>query len=245
MYKTVSYKTVIAQIYRDFKVPHSGWVSDTIEWIGEAIAYMGCHTGYTLTSKEFIVCDHRVKLPCDMEFILGVEYKGHRLNRSGAINHRWKDCNNLKNLPCHLTDSYSLKPNYINTTFKDGCIVLYYYTIGVDCDGFPEVADNVKVKEAITWYIMMKLCLRGLKHQVVDYKICRQEWELAYPRAQNSQKFRDIDDLENFKKAWLGIIPPQNLMDSFWNNEINNVGNGSSLTPGILIPNPLNRTNST
>jgi hypothetical protein len=36
VYKTVSCKAVIAKVYRNFGIVHSGWENDAIEWIGDA-----------------------------------------------------------------------------------------------------------------------------------------------------------------------------------------------------------------
>jgi hypothetical protein len=245
IYRTCSINRVIAQIYRDFKPSHSGWSNEAIEWIGDAIEIMGVHQGYKQVSKRIKVIDHRAKLPCDLEFFLGVEYKNMRLQRSNATNDfapfnddKKESCSCLDNLVCHpVGTSYSLNPNYIHTSFKKGHITVHYKGLETDCDGFPLVPDNAFYREALTWYVIMKMCLRGFKHQIVDFKTAQFEWERTYPKAQNSCNMPDIDDYELFKKTWNGLVRNTNLTNEFFQTAISSGGmfNSAAFPPGSLI----------
>lgn len=237
-YKVVSSKNIIAKVYRDFKPSNSAWIGDAYEWIGEAIEIIGCFTGYELVHEEFQVLDHRVKLPCNIEQLMGIEYKGMRLQRSGGIN-AGDNCSCTKNLVCCQEESYSLNPNYIQTTFQEGCIKLHYNRVPVDCDGFPMVVDRVKVTQAITWYIMRGMLLRGFKHQTVTFADADKLWEKYYPQAQNDLRFTDIDDLELFKKSWLGLVKSTNMTNEMFNTVVTTGNLGVSNTPGTLVPNSL------
>lgn len=236
VYKTVSSDIVIAKVYRDFKPSNSSWIGDAIEWIGEAVEIIGCFTGYKQISKKYTVVDHRVKLPCDIEQLLGIEYNNMRLQRNGGINSK-AECSCLDNLTCSIDESYSLNPNYIQTTFQDGEIILHYYAIDVDCNGFPTIIDNPKVKEAISWRIMRGMLLRGHKHQVVDFKYADAMWEKFYPQAQNACKLSDIDDYEVFKKSWMGLVKSTNLTNEFFNT-VSSPDYSSANAPGTLVTNP-------
>ncbi len=233
-YKTCSVNKVIAQIYRDFKPSNSGWVDDAVEWIGDAISIMRVCQGFTEQNKKFKVIDYRVKLPCNIDMLLGIEYQRHRLEKTNAINQKNK-CSCLNNLVCHPSESYSLNPNYIITTFKEGEITLYWNGIELDCDGFPYILDDAVYREALTWYILMKMCLRGFKHQTIDYKLCRDLWLQEYPRAQNRFRMRDIDDAEVFKKSWLGLVKPTNMTNQFFNSAQYSQVQEDASNPGSLL----------
>lgn len=221
MYKTISANAIIAKIYRDFKPSNSGWVDDAIEWIAEAIDIMKVHQGYKDIPSIVEIIDYRGKLPSNLELFLGVEYQGMRLQRSIAINHINAKCSCLDNLVCHTTESYSLNPNYIQTTFQTGCVTIYHKGLEVDCDGFPFIIDSALYKNAVTWYVMSMMCLRGFKHQTIDYPYCVMMWEKTYPQAQNEHRFADIDSMESFKKMWCGMANSTNLTNQFFNNLTN------------------------
>lgn len=205
VYKTCSINKVIAQIYRDFKPSNSGWVEDAVEWIGDAIDIMKCGGNYTMTSREIEVIDFRAKLPCDIKSLAGIAYKGHRLPRNGGITTKLLNCAEVNNLPQSLSESYTLNPNYINTSFQTGCITVFYLGIELDCDGYPTVIDDPKFREALTWYVLMKMLGRGFKHQTFTYKDAEDRWRKMYPQAQNRCRAFDIDGYEQFKMVWTGL----------------------------------------
>lgn len=238
LYKTCSINKVIAQIYRDLKPSHSGWINDAIEWIGDAIEIMGVHQGFQQLYIKSKVIDHRVKLPCNFEYLLGVEHKGMRLQRTGSINSTNEKCSCLDNLVCAPADrTYYLNPNYINTSFREGEITIYYKGLQVDCNGFPFVPDNAFYREALTWYVLEKMCLRGFKHQTLDFNSARQLWIDTYPKAQNACRQMDIDDYELFKRSWTGLAKNTNMTNQFFNNEgfIFGSVNSGALPPGSLV----------
>lgn len=216
VYKTCSVNKVIAQCYRDYKPSHSGWVSDAIEWIGDAIDIMKTGGGYGEQSKPVEVIDYRAKLPCETDVLLGVSYNGMRLPRSGGLNHKnlKKACVNL--LPEATGQSYTLNPNYINTSFEEGCITVYYLGIETDCDGYPMVVDDAIYREALCWYILMKLIGRGFKHQTFSYADAEARWNKMHVRAKNRCRMPDIDGYQAFKKSWLGAVNTNDPTDVFF-----------------------------
>lgn len=232
VYKTCSVKKVIAQFYRDFKPSNSGFVDDAIEWIADAIDIMKCAQGYCETNREVEVLDYRVKIPCDLDSLFGISYKGMRLTRNGGLPIRRKWNSGLQ----HCTDSYSLNPNYISTSFKEGCITIHYWGLPVDCDGYPLVIDTAKYRDALVWYILMKMLARGFKHQVFDYKTARQMWIESYPKAQNECKMPDLDQMETWKHNFLGLVKNINRADNFYRT------NGASYHSDVFPPGSMLQT---
>lgn len=219
VYKTCSVNKVIAKIFRDFQPSHSGWVSDAVEWIGDAIDIMKAGGSYGELSKLVEVIDYRAKLPCDLESLLGISYNGMRLPRSGGFNHK-----NLKNacvnfLPVCGNESYTLNPNYVNTSFQDGCITVYYMGIETDCEGYPMVVDDAIYREALGWYVLMKMLGRGFKHQTFVYADAEARWLKMYPQARNRCKMPDIDGYQLFKKSWLGAVRSNDPTTVFFNSD--------------------------
>lgn len=210
--KSCSCKKLIADFYRDYKPSHSGFIDDAVEWIGNAIDIMKVSRGYIKTDMDLEVRDYRVKIPCEIESLIAIEYKGFRLRYNGGIKYKEKSCD----IP-YGTHTYTLNPNYIEPSFKEGCIKVYYLGIEVDCDGYPYILDTAKYREAINWYIMMKLVGRGFKHPVfTDYNDLERRWEKAYPKAQNEAKMLGLDQADNLRRNWVSVIPNLNRSDQFY-----------------------------
>ena len=235
VYKQCSVNKVIAQFYRDYKPSHSGWISDAIEWIGDAIDIMKAGGSYGEKSKQVEIIDYRGKLPCDLESLIGISYNGMRLPRSGGVNHKNLKSSCLNTLPDHISESYTLNPNYIHTTFEEGCVTVFYLGIDTDCDGYPMVVDDSIYREALCWYILMKMQGRGFKHQTFSYADAEARWKRTYPQARNRCKMPDIDGYQLFKKSWLGAVNSNDPTQVFFRSvDYQNVKNTAS-PPGTLI----------
>lgn len=237
IYRTVSSKRIISKVYRDFKPSNSNWIVDAIEWIGEAIDVIKCYPALVQKTEEVKVTGYRARIPCDLEVMLGVEYNNMRLPRSGGINIQDYQCSCLDNLTCSPDESYILNPNYIQTTFEEGCVKFHYKGIETDAEGFPTVPDNTIVQEAISWYIMRQMCLRGFRHQTVDFGMANAMWEKYYPKAQNQGKDLDIDGYANLMKTTLGVIKSTNMVNEMFNT-LADANEGITVnTPGTLVTN--------
>lgn len=209
-YKAVSSKALIAKVFRDLNVSNSNWVYDAYEWVGDALGIIGHGVGYVRQPIEHIVKEYRTKIKCPVEAIEGIEYNGHRLPPNDAINSLRKDKSKYSG------EWYTLNPNYINTSFKEGKIIVYADVIAVDCEGFPLVPDAPLHKEALKWYIMTMLLGKGYPHPVFTYKDAEQRWLSYYPQAQNEGAFPSIDDYESFREGWTKLIPDYELAKTFF-----------------------------
>jgi len=86
VYTTVSSKTIINRIYRDFKPESQHWVSDAYDWLADVME--ACSISpilqkgltYTVTTKS-----HKAPLPCGLRYIDAVEYEGYKLDYGGDI----------------------------------------------------------------------------------------------------------------------------------------------------------------
>lgn len=215
--KVVSANNIIAGVYRDFKPSNSNWVFDAIEWIGDALQAIGCHSGYVQDSEKGEVEQYRCHLPCHLDYLLFVEYKGRRLPV--------RNTNYVLNQKCKLPDSIeaycSLAPNLLLTSFETGCITFHFEKLQLDVDGFPMIPDNYYVKESIKWYIISKMLGRGMKHQTFTFKDAYSEWNRLLPMATNDSNFPSIEEMETFKNRWSSIHPSINAIDTlFENNKI-------------------------
>lgn len=235
VYRTCSVNKIIAQIYRDYKPSNSNFVGDAIEWIGDAIDIMKCAGGYGEQVKEVTISDYRGKLPCSIDVLLGISHNGFRLPRNGGLNHRNLKTSKVHTFPDCLTESYTLNPNYANTSFKEGCIFVYYLGIETDCDGSPVVIDDAIYREALSWYVLMKMLGRGFKHQVFTYVDAETRWKKTYRQAQNRCRMPDIDGYETFKKSWTGLVNSNDPTTVFFNSIDFKKLKDTSFPPGSFL----------
>jgi len=78
-YKFVSSKEVIGKVFRDLKPTDSSWTTDALEWIGEALDFIGYHGAFEKKVDTVTVADHRAQFPCDLYSLIQVEYNGQAL----------------------------------------------------------------------------------------------------------------------------------------------------------------------
>ena len=63
-YRHVSTKEVIAKVFRDLKPGNASWTMDAVEWIGEALDFIGYHGVFDHKAKELTVANHKAEIPC-------------------------------------------------------------------------------------------------------------------------------------------------------------------------------------
>lgn len=72
IYNAVSTKAIIGKVYRDLGLEDPSFELDAIEWMGEALDWIGA--GIQMTDKEVweVVTNHTATLPSDLEYLTGV-----------------------------------------------------------------------------------------------------------------------------------------------------------------------------
>lgn len=123
-------------------------------------------------------------------------------------------------------DYYDTHKDYLITSFPEGEIYLIYSGVPVDDDGFPLIIDTFKYKEAVTWYCIYRMLLRGYEHKSMkDFTVPFQLWEKYRAQAINESKKFSQDDMERFKNMWASAKPNAEAWESFFiNNERFNGG---------------------
>ena len=75
----ISSKEVVSRVMRNIKGVQAEYMDDILEWIPEALLKM--KTQYSVSSRAYIlpIVNHQAIIPTRIEGLLGVTYKGHRL----------------------------------------------------------------------------------------------------------------------------------------------------------------------
>lgn len=108
---------------------------------------------------------------------------------------------------------YMTKPGYIMTNVPRGYIKISYYAIYTDEDSMPMIPDLESYKEAIYWYVTMKLMYpKKLKGQISqgDYYDIRNSYNFYRKQAYAEAMMPTVDDLINVKNTWHKLYPEMN-----------------------------------
>lgn len=116
---------------------------------------------------------------------------------------------------------YRIVPGYIKTNVKSGYLMVSYYAIPTDEEGYPMIPDDQSFIEAIYWYINMKIkYIQWSTGKVRDaiYYHAENKWQFyvkqAYGRAMMPAS---IDEMESVKNVWVRLLPTINAADTFFN----------------------------
>lgn len=116
---------------------------------------------------------------------------------------------------------YSIKPGYIVCNMPTGYIKLSYDAIPTDEDGYPMIPDLASYKEAIMWYVTMKLkypeYLNGRMNREIYYDIKR-SWNYYSKQAYGDAMMPNIDMMESIGRTWNRMIPELDARNEFYDS---------------------------
>ena len=116
-----------------------------------------------------------------------------------------------------INNYYDAAKDFLITSFPEGEVILVYSSSPVDDDGFPLLIDSFKYKEAVTWYCIYRMILRGYEHKSIkDFGVAMQLWEKYRIQAINESKKFSQDDMEKFKNMWASAKPNAESWNNFF-----------------------------
>lgn len=115
------------------------------------------------------------------------------------------------------SDYYIPYPNHLQTSFKCGCLQLFYRKMPVDDRGYPLIPDEENTKYALFWWIMAMLTLTGYKHNdpKMDYDYCEAKWGHYSNEGKKKIKQSSRDKKESILQYNVNLIPPTGYYESF------------------------------
>ena len=124
-------------------------------------------------------------------------------------------CNDCVNEKAISDDTYFINSGHIKTSFEKGTVCLSYTAFPVDDDCYPMVPDDISFKEALFWYIVKKLILRGMRLPIqMQYDMAENQWKYYCSQARNAANYPDIDRMESFMNQWVRLIPEISRADN-------------------------------
>lgn len=240
----VSIKNIIDSLYRDLGLEtEPNWL-DWIEWAATALEYIDARWQYVIRTtdncdKDYLeVSCHKAELPDDFHALIEpvimngrvlIPNHNSKLYASYVTSNEVTDrannipitdniapriVNNVENI--NGVDYYTIIDNCLYTTIAEGTIVLSYYAIPVDDDGYPMIPDEFFYKEAVKSYITYRmLYIRFLAGSITDrvYLDAKNKWIYAAQAAINAAKTPTVGEMESIKRQWVRLFPDMNAYD--------------------------------
>ena len=144
------------------------------------------------------------------------ETKLQPLQYGASTFHKSMHCEGCVNENTQYEDTYIVDSDYIKTSFQSGKICLSYMAFPTDEDCYPLVPDDISFKEAMFWYVYMKILLSNpqFKANGIDYTFAEQRWKYYCTQARNAANYPDIDRYESFMNQWVRLLPNINRHDT-------------------------------
>lgn len=168
--KLESSKHIVQKIIRDLDISQLGWVEDVNDWVKEALEYIGTNHNKILVKKDFEVETGEISLPCNLVDLIGIVQNGCFLtfqSETGLLT----PYDSKGNIRPYKSGVNKIK---FNSDKVKGTIIYYSYI--QDCEDELLFDGHIKIKEAITNYIVMRLLVKGYKHPVLSYKEAYDLW---------------------------------------------------------------------
>lgn len=105
---------------------------------------------------------------------------------------------------------YTQDGGVLKFSFEKGTVILHYVSIPLDKENFPLIPDNTSLREAILYYVCMKLLGRGIKTEIgkiYNYEQLRQMYERYMGYAMASMTFPSPDMLESWNQKLNDLMP--------------------------------------
>lgn len=114
---------------------------------------------------------------------------------------------------------FTINDNYIKTNVSTGYILLAYLASPTDTEGYPLVPDLASYKEALYWYIVMKMLypkwLSGEIRADVYYH-AEMKWNFYRKQAYAEGMMPDAERLDIIKNIWIKLVPDIDAHDTFF-----------------------------
>lgn len=138
----------------------------------------------------------------------------YTFNKPQGISSRHKDGTMYS-----LDLQYDTKPGYIYTNLPCGYVKISYSAIYTDEEGMPMIPDLESYKEAIFWYVAMKLLypkyLNGEINQNQYYDLKR-SWAYYRQQAYGEAMSPDEGEMASIMNNWNKLYPEINERDNFY-----------------------------
>lgn len=233
---TVSYKTIIDKVIRDFGFNYEINEEEGTEWLAEFMAHT--NSGVVMEAKiAYIeVCDGRGDLPFDLHRIKQTAHlegittlEEAECGKGKMFPMRWATDNfhtryhkDNRDYTTESRETYTVGQGFIFPSFDKGFLAMAYEGIPTDDCGYPTIPAEQQWLEASAHYIAHKVArklwmrneLTGDKYQVIERD---RDWYFAQA-VNHSKQWNGVDEAETVKNSWVRTIPSLQDHSNFFAN---------------------------
>lgn len=223
----VSVKVILDKLYRDLEVNTELNFESCVEWVGEALSFIGAFNQFTNNSKNLDIKNFKAELPPDFYKLADISYNNGPIYYSGnslVSNYFCNDSNipqiNTKTSSTN-NETFYINDYYIYTSVEEGTVNITYLSFPVDGEGFPMVPDDIYYIKACTAYVTRMLDYQEWRRGKIADKVFEhsdREWNWYVGAAQGSANMPNASQLENLKNIFVRLIPQQSQYSTLFTN---------------------------
>jgi len=236
--KYISIKSVLARIAN---YPFMDGLSqeDVALYLSEFLRKVGAPVAFVDKLKTIDITNSRGDLPKDLLYIRGSRVFCNGLVSSVDCADKCKDgfialryASDIYHSSYHCSDTldtcdtnydftYSLNGGFIYTSFNTGQIQMSYKGLLLDEDGYPMIPDDVKVLEALKYYILWQYAEPSYFRKDIPKDIfqeIKQQYYFYVGAAQNSLNMPSPDQMKTLENGLIRMIRNTDWHEQGWKN---------------------------
>ena len=214
MHRLISSQEFIGRTMADLNLQGTDFLDTIYQWIEDGIEFMDIPKYYVLKVERKEIKEGRVRIPAEWNYIKAVlttnnfcvdenyKIKEYIQNLRRLVIRNNSMINDTIKLGIVENSFGTMNGNYLYTTFDKGNVLFLYKGLPTDCDGYPMVPKNARVNEALRFWIIYNLSLKGFDHPKVSWDVALQRWNQMYPAAGNDVSWPDAQDYQEFTEMW-------------------------------------------
>jgi hypothetical protein len=217
----VSVRYIAEKVYRDLRVNTELPIFDIIEWVSEALLFIGAFDQFESVTGKLEVEDYKVKLPCGFYKLQTITYNNAFIKYAGNSLPTTLVTGTFRPNDKSCLDSYYINNGCITTSFKTGTLCITYLSIPVDSEGYPTVPDDVYFLKACTAYVTKMLDYQDWRAGRIADKVFQKsedDWDWYCAAARGASNLPDSARMELLKNTLVRLIPEQNRHLYFMHN---------------------------
>ncbi len=220
----ISYKYIVEKLYRDLGLNEEIPEMDIIEFVGEALLFIGAFGQFDSATLILNIENHQAKLPIGFYKLQETRFNNSPMYWSGnTLINNWccpdAAIPNCGDEGCSGHHTFYIDNYVFHTSVPQGNVDITYLSMGVDADGFPLVPDDVYFFEACAAYVTKKIDWQLWRKGRIPDKVQQDSearWNFYVQAARGAANMPDVAQLEALKNRLIRIIPQQSAYNQFF-----------------------------
>lgn len=221
--KYVDVAYIIERVYRDNGFDLEIKFDEVVEWVWDVISLVGAPEAYIdkITNgldnnpNPIVIENYRGELPTDLYSIMLARDYDTKMPMICKSSNFIKDTEQVTVRESQY--SYTINNTYIQTSFEEGNVELYYKAFPTTALGLPMIPDNIKFIMATQSYIAERIGFRLWMQEKLTrdrYEALNVERNWYIGAASTAARIPSIDEMEMIKNRYLRLKVNPNFHDA-------------------------------